>query len=168
MSIFWITAAIIFIPTTIFFVRSTVGLGPAILAVCASAVISALLSVVVLFLGWTIIVATLDYSADRENPIDQYEICAIQDSSNTYIGRSYYDNGLTYNVLRKTDQGLVVESLEADEAYVQYDENPRVIVYGVYPTNNFFRKIFNFSIDEEYDVYIPKDSIITDYHIDLQ
>ena len=98
--------------------------------------------------------------------IATYDISAINDN---YISQYYEKDGPYYSFLYSTNNGLKMETIDADNATIVYtEEDPYIVANNirfVNPILNFFYK----PNDIEYIIYIPEGSVIQDtYRIDLE
>ena len=103
------------------------------------------------------------YSAEK---VATYDIGAINDN---YISQYYKDNGPCYSFLYSTDNGLKIETIDADDATIVYtEEDPYIVVNNL----RFVNPILNFLCgpwSTEYTIYIPEGSVIQDtYRINLE
>lgn len=103
------------------------------------------------------------YSAEE---IATYDISAINDN---YISQYYGEDGPCYSFLYSTNNGLKMETIDADDATIVYtEEDPYIVANNmrfVNPILNFFYK----PNDIGYIIYIPEGSVIQDtYRIDLE
>jgi hypothetical protein len=101
------------------------------------------------------------------------EIVALADNPRYEHYRSGYliCNGseqLKYTYMYKTDKGLTVKEVKASQSYVQTlleGEQPYVVITTTYYKNIIVGKVIT---EYEYTFYLPPDSIVTNYKIDLQ
>jgi hypothetical protein len=101
------------------------------------------------------------------------EIVALADNPRYEHYKSGYliCNGseqLKYTYMYKTDKGLTVKEVKASQSYVQTlleGEQPYVVITTTYYKNIIVGKVIT---EYEYTFYLPPNSIITNYKIDLQ
>lgn len=133
-----------------------------------SFLVALMLSFLLTLVGWAIC-SCADSYIDKTNPQATYDICALQDNFGTsYLSRCYYDNSLKYTFLYNDENGITSATILSGNAYLHFsDEDPKVIVYKIYPTSPILKTLFG-SIGTKYDIYIPEGSIIENYNIDLK
>lgn len=125
------------------------------------------------FICTVILTLAIAYAIDLADPeiysaeeIATYDISAMNDN---YISQYYEENGPCYSFLYSTNNGLKMETIDADNAIIVYTEKDPYIV-----ANNirFVNPILNFFYgpnDTGYTIYIPEGSVIQDtYRIDLE
>lgn len=102
-------------------------------------------------------------------------LIALQDNTSihgrSYLGSGRADEDLYYYYLYKTDMGVTQGKVKADEAYIRYTKDNTPRVHPIEQTfTTWFPKFWFFDKDYEegYIIYLPEDSIITEYQIDLK
>lgn len=103
------------------------------------------------------------YSAEE---IATYDISAINDN---YISQCYGGDGPCYSFLYSTNNGLKMETIDANNATIVYtEEDPYIVANNI----RFVNPILNFFYGPNntgYTIYIPEGSVIQDiYRIDLE
>lgn len=126
----------------------------------------------------TAIISECDFVSIRSVEEQRVELVALKDNINMnrnyYICRASVDEELKYNYLyEEKGKGITSGSVNADQTYINYikeGEKPYLIKRKIEPTNLILRFLTTGSIDSEYSLYIPNDSIIVEnkYEIDLE
>lgn len=104
---------------------------------------------------------------------EMQEIAALADNSRYEHYKSGYlicngNEQLKYTYMYKTDKGLTVKEVKANQSYIRdlsENEQPYVIITTTYYKNIIVGKVIT---KYEYTFYLPPNSIVTDYKIDLQ
>ena len=104
--------------------------------------------------------------------LEEYELYAFQDNLSTgghfFLGSGSIKNVQRYYYLCNHKNGLKMESLTTDEAYLNISDSPRIEVYTYEFKNKFLRKNFIIVEDPFYKIYIPEGSIKYDFSVDLR
>lgn len=103
------------------------------------------------------------------------EITALNDNSavsgHFYLGSGYVDEDMKYYFIEETEKGKHMDSVDADYSYIieSNNENPRIEVYSPEFKNNKVLRWFATELAaDEYRIYIPENSITTEFSVDLQ
>lgn len=107
--------------------------------------------------------------------VETREIYALNDnvgvSGRFYLGSGHVEDEMKYYFVEKTEKGKVVNSIGAKNAYIVESnaETPRIEKLEKRWTNNI---VFWFTCSlgpniSEYKIYIPENSVTTDFNVDL-
>ena len=101
------------------------------------------------------------------------EIYALQDniitSGTMFLGTGLVNGEPKYYIMQHTDEGYKLETYDTEEAIIVYiDGPPRVDHIHNYFTNPIVRFFCGDSGCNGYIIYIPENSIISNYEIDLK
>lgn len=104
--------------------------------------------------------------------LQTHQIVALQDNigveGSFFLGSGTIDSEPHYTYMIETERGFKLESVEADEAYIIYDDNPRIQTkYKSLKYDWMYLIAIKWS-SAEYTFYIPEGSIYTGYKVDLQ
>ncbi len=125
-----------------------------------------------LLLSLIVACVSLAFTQPQEEELTQ-DIVALADNPRY----EHYKNGylvcngseqLKYAYMYKTDKGLTVKEVNANKSYIQTisdDKTPYVKITTIYYKNILVGKVIT---SHEYTFYLPPNSIVTDYKIDLQ
>lgn len=128
---------------------------------------------VVLFLGSTAI-CSLFAKVEYDTLVETKEITALNDDSaisgHFYLGSGYVNEKKRYYFFEETDKGKHMDSVDADSSYIieSDTEQPRI---EVYPPKFKSKWLYLFAMefaDTEYKIYIPENSITTEFKVDLE
>lgn len=103
------------------------------------------------------------------------EITALNDNSavsgHFYLGSGHIGEDVKYYFIEETEKGKHTNSVDADYSYIieSNNEKPRIEVYSPEFKNNRVLRWFAVEMaDKEYRIYIPENSITTEFSVDLQ
>lgn len=102
------------------------------------------------------------------------EITALNDSSTAsgqfFLGSGQVDGTMKYYFVENTEKGKHVDSVSAKNAYIieSNTEKPRIELHKPYFKNKWLWWIASPMQGFEYRIYIPEDSITTDFNVDLE
>lgn len=102
----------------------------------------------------------------------RHDLIALRNNSTTegafFLGTGYIDENPTYFVLQKENGGTMLKKIDTDNAYVyQAEDKPHYDVFQWRFKNDIFMWIASPCCSTQYKIYIPKDSIISNYKIEL-
>ena len=106
--------------------------------------------------------------------VQKTNIVALKDNidieGNKFLLHTNIDSEIYYYYLKDTRYGYLMDKIPAKTTYVRCDSNNyRIEEYGYYGfDNNIFWWFALPMRDREYIVYIPEQSIVYDYEIDLE
>ncbi|MEK4824508.1 hypothetical protein NSS71_08115 [Niallia sp. FSL W8-0951] len=128
-----------------------------------------LLYCVILF----VIVMFLPYTYTQSH---SFEIYALKDNSSIngrfFLGTGNVDGNQVYSFIKKEDGGKKVSSISVDSAIVYEGENesPRIDAYDPHIKSKIARKLFGDMAfgDSKYKIYIPDNSMINEYKVDME
>ena len=105
--------------------------------------------------------------------VNTNKIIALQDNitgegSTTYLGAGHYEDNLNYFYATNTNMGVKIEKVQADFAYVQYSNTPKIETYKVTGFNKWTTYLYAYPCYEIYKIYVPKGTIQQNYNIDLK
>ena len=102
------------------------------------------------------------------------EITALNDNSSAtgsfFLGSGRVDEDMKYYYVEQTEKGKHIDDVSADHAYIieANNETPRIERYEPKFENAWLYWIA-FPVQEaEYKIYIPEDSITTDFDVNLE
>lgn len=109
-------------------------------------------------------------------PVETTNISALNDSASTYgrffLGSGYVNEELQYYFIKETEKGKIAGSIDADNAYIieSNTETPRIERWEERIADDIW---LWFTISKElgvseYRIYIPENSVTTDFNIDLE
>lgn len=145
------------------------GIGYVILNAIGGIVLGAIICGILAFFIGGIISNNSDIMIDTIE--SNNEIIALADNSQTYLYRSAdKNNNIRYNYMIKTERGYLTQSVLANRAYIieTDDKTPRVETHQITYKSKFLRKHFFNDNAPYYYIYVPKDTIIGGFTIDLQ
>lgn len=120
-----------------------------------------------------VIVMFLPYTYTQSH---SFEIYALKDNSSIngsfFLGTGSVDGNQVYSFIKEEDGGKKVSSISVDSAiiYEGEDGSPRIDVYDPHIKNKIVRKLFGDMTfgDSKYKIYIPDNSMINEYNVDLE
>jgi hypothetical protein len=138
-----------------------------IVALCISAIAS-----IVIAAGCQIVVEYTDDVPATYETVKTTEITALNDnaamSGSCFLGTGEVDEYVRYYYMADTKLGAKMNYVLADDSYIVEDnsEAPRIEKIKVIPENVFLK--YNMFPVHKYVVYIPEDSVTTDFSVDMQ
>lgn len=143
-----------------------------ILALFFGTIIMAALAACILMLSSSMVCslfAEIEYTVAETK-----EITALNDNSTAsgyfFLGSGQVDEEMKYFFVEETEKGKHVDSVSAKNAYVieSNSETPRIELLRPDFKNKGLWWIAFPMQDPEYRIYIPEDSITTDFNVDLE
>ena len=127
-----------------------------------------------LMIGVLLIILPFDYFLPKtEKYVESIEITALRDNSDMegsfYLASAYVDEEQYYYYMTNTNKGKKMDKVSAEDSYInETDETPKVDVYDL--EYNFIGKVLMFfgSSGHEYIINVPKDTVTTDFNVDMK
>lgn len=124
--------------------------------------------------GILLIVLPVDYLLPKtEKYAESIEITALKDSSNVegsfYLGSGYIDEEQYYYYMTDTNKGKKMEKVLAEDSYIkEVDGEVKLDIYEL--EYNFIGKVLMFfnSSGYEYIFNVPKDTVTTEFNVDME
>lgn len=147
--------------------------GDGILVFMFTCFVGVLLSLLIMVLGGGI--ATASGAQTQSEKVETVEVISLNDNSDIegsfFLGSGSVNEELVYYYAYKSDKGVTVGKVDADEVYINYtDEQPRLEEYRTNFKSEFLKWSFAYLGEDScyYKLYIPEGSIIEEYKIDLE
>ena len=105
--------------------------------------------------------------------VEEYKICALNDSSNIegvdYLFSGYINENMVYRYVIETDKGKHIEELDADRGYIKEGDYEPMVKYHYYDFEKDWHRWFAYRMFTEsyYEFYVPKNTVTTEYNVDL-
>ena len=98
------------------------------------------------------------------------KITNLADQPNQYVWRRSSKDEVKLIYTTPTDKGYKIRTVDAADAYIQYTnkDDRRAEYYHPEFDNIFCRGFFINMYNDEIILYVPKNTIVTDYNIDLK
>jgi len=85
-----------------------------------------------------------------------------------FLGTGIVHEHSYYYFVLKTDRGFKIKNVSAEDAYVRYDSQPRIVIKQAIGFKHWYNYIWAIPIKSQNIIYVPEDTIISNYSIDLQ
>lgn len=113
--------------------------------------------------------------APVENKVIEKNIYALNDTSSVkgmaYLHSGYVNNKLRYRYVIDTPDGKQVKETETDNVFIKEGNyTPKVKIHKKVLKNKIYDFIFFVLLpdEEKVDFYVPKNTVINEYNIDIQ
>ena len=126
--------------------------------------------------GLTLIVTALIGTAISSNEIIYEEtvtpIVALEDNVTSrgrfFLGTGTSKSDIYYYYMIDTERGYVMKNVQASDAYIKYDTNPRIVIENGCGFKHWYNNIWAFPVSTYYTIYVPEGTILNNYNIDLK
>lgn len=122
-----------------------------------------------LFTGLGQLIATECAEIERVGePTEMIEIAALTD--NNFVRCTRGENSPEYHFMKVTEKGKMLDHIKSSHAYLTEVDgiSPRIDVYDTQFVNPVVRFLFGSPTADEYQIFVPTDSITADFNVDLE
>ena len=171
---FWLILGILVCVLLIYwFIKNTKQNNSCIRLLCFSVFLAITIFIVICFLLFVSNSIAIQFAEYEPYIESSAEIMALQDNFTTsgqmFLGTGELKNELQYYVMQHTVDGYMIKNYPTDETHIVYiDGPPRIDHIHNYFTNPIVRFFCGDSGCNGYIIYIPENSIISNYEIDLK